>query len=159
MRWKEFLFTGLYTGYSPIAPGTAGTLLAALIYIIEYIIFKTDCGIVNLILVLVLIYPSIRLGDAGEKFFNTKDPCEIVLDEMVGLWISLLFLPFSWKLVLLAFIIFRIIDVIKPYPIRKTENLKGGLGIMLDDYLAGIYTNIIIRLILLITGIFDLKIL
>jgi phosphatidylglycerophosphatase A len=158
MWWKELFFTGLYSGYSPVAPGTAGTILAALIYILEFIIFKTDCLIINFIIIIIIFYPSIKLGSAGEKFFNRKDPSEVVLDEMVGLWISVLFIPFSLKIVLLAFIIFRIIDIFKPYPIRKAENLRGGLGIMLDDCIAGIYTNIIIRLIIIVTCFFGVQI-
>jgi phosphatidylglycerophosphatase A len=158
MWWKELFFTGFFSGYSPIAPGTAGTLIAVLIYILEYIIFKTNCIITNLIIVLIMLYPSIKLGDAGEKFFNRKDPSEVVIDEMIGLWVSVLFIPFSLEIALLAFIIFRIIDIFKPYPIRKLEKLKGGLGIVLDDFMAGIFTNIIIRLIITLTGFFSIQI-
>jgi phosphatidylglycerophosphatase A len=158
MWWKELFFTGFFSGYSPIAPGTAGTLLAVLIYILEYIIFKTDCIITNLIIVLIMLYPSIKLGDAGEQFFNRKDPSQVVIDEMIGLWVSVLFIPFSLQIALLAFIIFRIIDIFKPYPIRKLEKLKGGLGIVLDDFMAGVFTNIIIRLIIIFTGFFSIQI-
>jgi phosphatidylglycerophosphatase A len=129
-----------------------------LIYILEYIIFKTNCIITNLIIVLIMLYPSIKLGDAGEKFFNRKDPSEVVIDEMIGLWVSVLFIPFNLQIALLAFIIFRIIDIFKPYPIRKLEKLNGGLGIVLDDFMAGIFTNIIIRLIIILTGFFSLQI-
>jgi phosphatidylglycerophosphatase A len=158
MWWKEFFLTGLYSGYFPVAPGTAGSLLAALIYILEYIIFNTNYSVVNLIVVLILIYPSIKLGNEGEKFFSKKDPSEIVLDEMLGLWISVLFIPFSLQIVLLAFIIFRIFDIFKPYPIRKSEKIKGGLGIMLDDIIAGIFTNILLWLLIIITGFFGFRI-
>jgi phosphatidylglycerophosphatase A len=158
MWWKEFFFTGLYSGYSPIAPGTTGSLLAALIYILEYIIFKSDCLVVNLLVILILIYPSIKLGNDGEKFFNKKDPSQVVLDEMLGLWISVLFIQFSLQIILLAFIIFRIFDIFKPYPIRKSEKLKGGLGIMLDDIIAGVFTNILLQLLIIITGFFGLRI-
>ena len=159
MRWKEFFATGFYSGYFPTAPGTAGTLLAALIYIFEYIIFKSNIIISNLIIVIILILPSIRLGDAAEKIFGKKDPSHVVLDEMLGYWVSVLFIPFSWHIVLLAFIMFRIMDIFKPYPIRKFEKLNGGLGIMLDDIIAGIYANASIRLIIYITAIFNIKIL
>jgi phosphatidylglycerophosphatase A len=158
MWWKELFFTGFFSGYSPIAPGTAGTLLAVLIYILEYIFFKTGCIITNFIFVLIMLYPSFKLGDAGEKFFNKKDPSEVVIDEMIGLWVSVLFIPFSLQIALLAFIIFRIIDIFKPYPIRKLEKLKGGFGIVLDDFMAGVFTNIIIRLIIIFTGFFGVQI-
>lgn len=151
MRWKELFFTGFYTGYSPVAPGTVGTILALFIYIIEYIAFGSISWIINLIVVLILIYPSIKLGDEGEKFFSEKDPSQVVLDEMMGYWISLMFYPFNIKIVIAAFIIFRFFDIVKPYPVRKLENMRGGLGIMLDDYISGVYTNIILFLILIIS--------
>ncbi|MFH0974726.1 MAG: phosphatidylglycerophosphatase A [Spirochaetota bacterium] len=154
MWWKELFFTGLYSGYSRFAPGTAGTILAALIYIFEHIVFGYLDQTVNLIVVLVLMYPSIKACDAGEKFFNTKDPSEIVLDEMMGYWVSVLFFPFNIKIVILAFIIFRILDIFKPYPINKMEKLKGGLGIMMDDVISGVYANLIIRIIILFAGMF-----
>ncbi len=141
MKFKVLLFTAFYSGYSPIAPGTAGTLVGMLIYFIEYLIFGAASLNVHLVLVLVMIYPSIKLGDAGEKYFGEKDPSPVVLDEVMGYWISVLFHPFNWKIAIIAFFVFRIFDIIKPYPARTLENLKGGLGIMLDDYVAGLYTN------------------
>jgi len=78
MKIKEFFFTAFYSGYSPIAPGTAGTLVAMALYILENLIFsKSDpavLNIINLIFVILIIYPAIKLGDAAEKFYKTKDP-------------------------------------------------------------------------------------
>jgi len=142
MYWKKLLFTALYTGYSPVAPGTAGTILALAIYILEYVIFGNISWVINFVIVVVMLYPSIKLGDAGEAYFNEKDPSGVVLDEVMGYWISVLFYPFSWKIVFLAFIIFRFLDIVKPYPAQRLQKVKGGLGIMLDDYIAGIYTNL-----------------
>lgn len=153
MWWKEIFFTGFYTGYCSIAPGTVATILATIIYIIEFIIFGTGNFFVNAIVVLIMIYPSIKFGDAGEVFFNRKDPSEVVLDEMMGFWISVLFFPFNWKIVILAFILFRINDILKPFPIRKLENFKGGLGIMMDDFISGIYANLMIRIINIIASL------
>ena len=144
MRWKEFLFTAFYAGYFPVAPGTAGTLVAMAIYFSEYAVFGRYSWIVNLCITALLIFPAIRLGDAGEEYFGRKDPQEVVLDEVMGYWISVLFWPFSWKIAVAAFFLFRILDMIKPPPIRSFEEKKGGFGIMIDDYLAGVYTNIII---------------
>ena len=150
MWWREFLFTFFYAGYIPIAPGTAGTLAAMGIYILEYQIFGSKSWIANLIIVIVFIYPAIRLGDAGEELFGKKDPPEVVLDEAMGYWISVLFYPFNLKIALLAFFIFRIMDILKPYPANRSQKLPGGLGIMLDDYIAGIYTNVIVLVTVLI---------
>lgn len=154
MKVKEFLFTGFYSGYSPVAPGTAGTFVAMVLYILENIFLGEILGdsivYVNLIIVLLLIYPSIKLGDAAEVFFNKKDPQQVVLDEMMGYWIGILFIPFSFTGAIAAFVLFRIFDIVKPYPARNLESLKGGLGIMIDDYIAGVYTCICMHLLILL---------
>ncbi|HPA71242.1 MAG TPA: phosphatidylglycerophosphatase A [Spirochaetota bacterium] len=144
MWWKELLFTAFYAGYFPVGPGTAGTLVALAIYLLEYLAFGQYSWVVNLVMVALLVYPAIKLGDAGEEYFGVKDPQQVVLDEVLGYWISVLFWPFDWKIALAAFFIFRIVDMIKPPPIRSLQEKRGGLGIMIDDYLAGVYTNVII---------------
>ena len=144
MWWKELLFTAFYAGYFPVGPGTAGTLVALAIYLLEYQAFGQYSWVVNLVMVALLVYPAIKLGDAGEEYFGVKDPQQVVLDEVLGYWISVLFWPFDWKIALAAFFIFRIVDMIKPPPIRSLQEKRGGLGIMIDDYLAGVYTNVII---------------
>lgn len=151
MWWREFFFTAFYSGYFPVAPGTVGTMIAMGIYILEYILFGSYSWVVNLLFVVVLIYPSIRLGDAGEEFFGEKDPPEVVLDEVMGYWISVLFYPFDWRIALMAFFIFRAMDILKPYPTRKLQKLRGGLGVMIDDYVAGIYTNILLLIIVIVS--------
>ena len=77
-----------------------------------------------------------------------KDPSEVVIDEVAGMWISLLFLPREVILFLSAFLLFRILDILKPWIIDKVQELKGGLGIMMDDILAGIFTRVIIGSVL-----------
>ncbi len=156
MWWKELLFTGLYSGYCPIAPGTAGTIIAFLLYVLEYCFFGEVSWIINLLIVLSLIYPSIKLCDTGEKFFKKKDPSEIVLDEIFGYWISVLFYPFNWKIAILAFFLFRAFDILKPYPVNKFDRLPGGFGIMMDDVMAGIYSNISILSIILLNNHYKL---
>ena len=105
-----------------------------------------------------MIFPSIKLADAGEKYFGNKDPQQVVLDEIMGYWISVLLFPFNWKVAIYALLLFRIMDIIKPYPIKKVENLKSGLGIMMDDYISGIYANLSLRIIIFLTGFFGIKI-
>ena len=152
MKFKEFLFTGFYSGYCPVAPGTAGTFVAMLLYILQNILLGDMLGgsivYLNILIVLVLISPSIKLGDAAEVFFKTKDPQQVVLDEMMGYWIGILFIPFSLTGAVMAFILFRIFDIVKPFPARNLESLKGGLGIMIDDYIAGIYTCICMNILI-----------
>ena len=149
MNWKEFFATGLYTGYFPKASGTVGALLAALIYITIHQVFGSYGVIANGVLVALLVYPAIRLGDYAERYFNTKDPQEVVLDEMLGLWVTMLFHSFSMIVVVLGFFLFRLFDIIKPFPIRRFEHLHGGLGIMLDDIIAGIYANITVTVLVI----------
>jgi phosphatidylglycerophosphatase A len=86
-----------------------------------------------------------------EKDLGT-DPPQVVVDEMVGYWIAMLALDRSWALVVIGFFIFRIFDILKPFPVRRAERLPSGWGIMADDALAGIYTNLVLRLILLVRG-------
>jgi phosphatidylglycerophosphatase A len=105
-----------------------------------------------------MLYPSIKLGDSGEVFFKKNDPSEVVLDEMMGYWISVLFYPFSWKIAILAFFLFRIADIIKPYPANRLQKSKGGFGIMMDDFIAGIYVNITILCVLIIFRFTGMKI-
>jgi len=150
MLWKKLIFTGLYTGYSPVAPGTAGTVLALLIYVLEYYAFGEISWVVNLAIVVLFLYPSIRICDSSIDFYKKDDPQEVVIDEIFGYWVSVLFYPFSWKIALLGFIFFRIFDIFKPYPVKNAENLHGGTGIMMDDILAGIYSNLSILCLILI---------
>ena len=157
MWWKKILFTALYIGYSPLAPGTMGTILAVLIYIIEYLLIGDCSWIINLFIVIIMLYPSIKLGDAGVAYFNNSDPQEIVLDEVMGFWISILFFPFNWKIIALAFVVFRIMDIIKPYPAYKLQRLKNGMGVMIDDYIAGIYSNITILIAIIIANYFNIS--
>ena len=112
----------------------------------------------NLVVVLVMLYPSIKLEDEGEAYFGKKDPSEVVLDEMMGYWISVLFYPFSWMIAVYAFILFRFMDIVKPYPINKLQNLRGGLGIMADDFIAGIYSNLTVLITVIIAHIYGISI-
>jgi phosphatidylglycerophosphatase A len=147
-RLKVFLATGFYSGYFPVAPGTAGTLVGLFIYILIHLFLPELAVKIIIVLVLVSIYPSIRIGDFAEKYFNRKDPPQVVLDEIAGIWISLMFHQFSWASVAAAFVIFRIMDILKPFPANGLQKLKGGTGIMIDDYIAGVYTNICLTALL-----------
>jgi phosphatidylglycerophosphatase A len=144
MWWRELCFTALYSGYVPLAPGTAGTVIGMAVYLVEVALLGQWAWAANLAVVVLGIYPAIRLCDEAEHFFSRKDPQEVVLDEVFGYWISVLFMPFSWKAAIAAFFLFRVIDMAKPYPVNKLQNLHGGLGIMIDDCISGVYANLII---------------
>lgn len=157
MKIKEFFLTGFYSGCSPVAPGTMGTLVAMALYTLENILFGDCCQsllyFVNLLFVLIIIYPAIKLGDEAEKFYNTKDPQQVVLDEMLGYWIGVLFIPFSISNALLAFFLFRGFDIIKPFPAGRLESLSGGLGIMVDDIIAGLYTLAVMHILVYLMSV------
>jgi len=156
MNWKEFLFTGLYTGYFPKGSGTVGALLALLFYIILHQVCGTYGAIANVVLVILVTYPAIKLGDDAEIYFAQKDPQEVVLDEMLGFWVTMLFHPFSLIGTAMGFIFFRLFDIIKPFPIRRLEHFRGGLGIMIDDIIAGVYANITITIIMAIMKVYGI---
>ncbi len=156
MNWKEFLFTGLYTGYFPKGSGTIGALLALFLYVILHKLCGPYGTVANIVLVGVITYPAIKLGDDAEIYFAQKDPQEVVLDEMLGFWITMLFHPFSLVAVILGFLFFRLFDIIKPFPIRRLEHLRGGLGIMIDDIIAGVYANLTIAIIMAIMKVYGI---
>lgn len=150
--WKIFA-TGFGAGYSPIAPGTMGALVGMLI-ILPKMLWGFACfhpvsfvDIDLLVLIVVFFAIGVLATNALEKEWG-HDPQKIVIDEIVGYWIALLVVPFSWNTLILAFILFRIFDIWKPLGIRKMEKLKGGWGVMMDDVLAGVYANIVLQVLL-----------
>ncbi|MBN1531703.1 MAG: phosphatidylglycerophosphatase A [Spirochaetes bacterium] len=158
MKIRKALFTALYTGYSPVAPGTVGTLLAVLIYVGEYLLFGERCRVVNAAVVAVSLYPAVLLCGAGEKHFGVKDPSQVVLDEVLGYWVSVLFHPFSWHMAVGAFFVFRFMDIVKPYPAGSLQKIRGGAGILIDDLVAGVYTNIIMTAVMFLIGMYRLPV-
>jgi phosphatidylglycerophosphatase A len=140
---EKLLGSGFYTGYFPFITGTFGSIAALLIYWIPG--FEKPYIILPAIL-LFFIY-GVYVGGRFEKIYG-KDPSECTIDEVVGMWLSLLFLPKGIIISLISFIIWRILDILKPFPARKLEEINGGLGIMIDDVVCGIYTLIIVRIII-----------
>jgi phosphatidylglycerophosphatase A len=137
------LSTFFYIGYLPVIPGTFGSMAGVLLF---YLIKDSLPGYV-LFTLLLLILGFLVAGEA-ERILNKKDSRCIVIDEVCGMLLSLIFLPYDIKLVIIAFILFRILDSLKPYPAAKFQNLRGSPGVMLDDIIAGVYTNIILQVVL-----------
>ena len=133
-------------GYAPLAPGTAGSLVGLLLFWpLSRLPFAGQVGVtVALFLLgtLAAAHLASRLG--------IKDPGIVVVDEVVGQWISLLLLPLTPVTVAAGFLLFRVLDVVKPWPARDLERLRGGFGIMADDVMAGIYANLLVRVGLLV---------
>ena len=108
----------------------------------------------SVICILVFIFFAIGIASAAEKIIQQRDPGQIVIDEIAGLMVTFAGLPFNLKTVLAGFIIFRVFDILKPFPIRMLERrIGGGSGIVLDDVLAGVYGNLIVRLGIYITAL------
>jgi len=146
--FENLLGSGFYTGYIPFASGSFGSLAALLIYYIP----GFEKTFILIPVIIIFIFYGIYVGTKFEKLYG-KDPAQCTIDEVVGMWITLLFLPKKIVFSLIAFLIWRIFDIIKPYPARQLEGLNGGLGIMIDDIVAGIYSLIAVHLI--ITFIFS----
>ena len=145
-RAKELLSTWFFLGYSPLAPGTAGTLGAmALAFLLLLLPGSLPYGAFAVALVLLFLAVGIPLGRWAEGRFGKKDPGPFVLDEVMGYFVPLCYyFPFrpAPDELFAAFFLFRIFDVVKPPPARRLEELEGGWGIMLDDLIAGLYSLI-----------------
>jgi phosphatidylglycerophosphatase A len=138
-----FLASGFGSGYSPVIPGTAGTLVA----IPVFFILSAIPSPVYEITVLAFFFLSVWISDRAQKYWRVKDDRRIVIDEIMGFLITMLWLPRGLISVILGFFLFRFFDIVKPPPIRRLERIKGGYGIVLDDVLAGVYANIVLHLL------------
>lgn len=138
----KFSASVFYLGYIPFAPGTFGTLAAT-----AYIwFFKPEEGLMIGILAFGFAFGAVS-SHYAEKAFGEKDSRHIVIDEFIGYLFSVAFLPLTSGYLIAAFFLFRFFDILKPPPIRNLEKaLTGGLGVMLDDVVAGIFTNVILQL-------------
>jgi phosphatidylglycerophosphatase A len=141
-RLAVFLATFGYCGYFPFAPGTVGSAAGLLVYLL---VWWTQSSIVEAGLIVVLFSAGIWAATASERYFGGIDPGPIVLDEVVGMLITLAFIPVGLPAALTGFVLFRIFDVIKPYPAGRLESLHGGLGVMADDAMAAVYANLALR--------------
>ncbi len=134
-----------YVGYLPVAPGTLGSLAA----LVPYYFISHNAIIMAAVILIVVVLGFITAGKA-EKIFGEKDPDEIVIDEFAGMLISLYRIPPVMGYVVTGFLLFRFFDIVKPKPISSLEKLNGSLGIMSDDIIAGVYTNIALQVVYLI---------
>ena len=139
-----FLATGCYVGYSPLVPGTTGTLAAIPIYFF----LSRLSPLYYMAILLGFIYIAIWASDEAEVLLQSRDCRHIVIDEMVGFILAMFMVPPTLRSILLGFFLFRALDIIKPFPIRiLEERVRGGYGVVLDDIAAGIYTNLIIHVL------------
>jgi phosphatidylglycerophosphatase A len=135
----EIIASCFYIGYIPGAPGTYGSLFALLL--VSQFEFLTKNISIVLFIVIGLIFSTLM-----EKQTGKKDDQRIVIDEFVGILITFYYVKPNLSYLIIGFILFRLYDIYKPYPIKKTQKLKSGWGIMLDDILAGVYARIVLHI-------------
>lgn len=129
-----------YLGFLPIASGTAGALPGAAISIL--LIYLNFSPFLYAIITLLMVISAIPVCTRAEKIFGVKDSPHIVLDEMVSMPITMFLVPLKWQLIIAAFILNRLADIVKVPPAYQSQKLNGGLGIVMDDVVAGIYSNL-----------------
>jgi len=127
-------------GYAPFAPGTFGSAAG----LILWWMLPGSAGVQAAVIVAIFIVGSWS-GTIAERHFGTSDPSAVVIDEVMGMLITLFLNPVGWLGALGAFLLFRLFDVVKPYPANRLERLPGGVGIMADDAMAALYANLVLR--------------
>ena len=144
-----FLATGFYVGRIPLAPGTFGSLMGLpLCFLLAGI--RVPAALVAVLLIIVL---ATWIAGAAERILGRRDPGCIVIDEIAGMAVTMLGLPFNPTTAVMGFVMFRILDILKPFPIRILDKrLPGGAGIVADDVVAGVFANIFLRIFLFILG-------
>lgn len=146
----KLIATGIGTGYCPIIPGTIGSLLGVVIFFLLLKLKLPPAGWT--LLLIILFFTGVAAAGRAEKLFSKKDCREIVIDEIAACILFLLFIPHTKWYIISAFIIFRVLDVAKPFPINDSQRLPGGWGIMVDDLIAGIYTALIVNSFIFMKG-------
>ena len=139
-----FLATGFGSGLAPFAPGTAGTLVGVLICLL----CMPMPSILRLLFVLTLLALSFYVAGQAEKIYQKKDDQRIVIDEIIGIQITMLPVAINVLNLFAAFVLFRIFDILKPFPVRNLQKLPGGWGVVADDVGAGIYAGAIMWLLM-----------
>ncbi len=134
------LATSLGVGYIPFAPGTFGSLVGLGLWAL----LPSD-PMIQLATIVVLFVAGSWSAGVAERHFNGTDPGPVVLDEVMGMLITLWLVPVGWIGAIVGFLCFRLLDVLKPYPANRLEELHGGVGIMADDGMAAVYANLLLR--------------
>ena len=141
-----FLATGLFSGYSPFAPGTAGSLVGVLMFCLAH-----DSPF-YLPITMAVFLAGVPVAGRAEALFGQKDDKRIVIDEVAGQLIALYASPFALAPVACGFLLFRLFDIWKVWPIRRLEEMPGGMGVMMDDVAAGIFALVFCRIIIYSLG-------
>lgn len=138
----KFITSFFYLGHSPFMPGTMGSLGGLAVYFLV----RSNEVLYGFIIIFLFFLGVLFAGEA-EKIYRRKDAGMIVIDEACGMLLALYFVPSSMFSVILGFLLFRLLDILKPPPAKSVERLAGSMGIMFDDVIAAIYTNLILQII------------
>jgi phosphatidylglycerophosphatase A len=145
-RLAVFVCTFGYIGYFPVAPGTVGSVAGLVLYALLRWLHAPPAG--DGVLIALLLAVGVWSGTHAERYFGSTDPGPGVIDEVVGMLITLFMLPVTWGIAIAGFFVFRVLDVIKPYPARRFESFHGGMGMMADDVMSALYANLAVRILL-----------
>jgi len=144
MRLGLFIATCGYLGYVPVAPGTFGSAAGLVVFAA---VRWSGSPALELAVIILLFAVGVWSANAAERHFGGVDPAPVILDEVVGMLITLAFLPVHITGAVVGFLLFRLFDVVKPWPANRLEAVHGGLGVMADDAMAGVYGNVAMRLL------------
>ena len=142
-----FLATCGYVGHVPVAPGTAGSLVGVAVF---YLLRTWGGSSAEAVAIVGIFAIGVWASGVAERHWQRTDPGPVVIDEVVGTLITLLWLPLTGLGVFVGFVVFRVLDVVKPWPAAQFESLHGGLGVMADDAMAGVYGHLLMRLLILL---------
>ncbi len=134
--------TAGYCGYVPVAPGTAGSVAGLLVFVL---VRMAGGGWIEAAAIVVSFAAGTWAAGVAEHHFGRPDPGPVVVDEVMGMLVTLAFLPVSVTGALAGFLVFRVADIVKPWPARRFEQLPGGLGVMADDAMAAVYAHLVVR--------------
>jgi phosphatidylglycerophosphatase A len=143
-RLAVLLSTVGYIGYFPVAPGTVGSAAGLVVYAL---VIAAGRGWVEVAAILAVFAVGVWAATIAERYFGGIDPGPVVIDEVLGMLITLAFVPVGVKGAVVGFVVFRVFDVVKPFPAGRLERLHGGFGVMADDAAAAVYGNIVMHVI------------
>lgn len=141
-RFAVFVCSFGYIGFFPFAPGTVGSVAGVAVYLAARYL---TVPYLDLLLIVAFLAAGVVLTRPCEEDLRCVDPGPIVIDEVMGMLITLFMIPVGWGGILLGFLLFRALDVTKPFPARQLERLHGGFGVMADDAMAAVYANLLLR--------------
>jgi phosphatidylglycerophosphatase A len=137
-----------YIGFAPVAPGTVGSAAGVALF---YLVRASGVPVAELVLIAALFAAGVWASSMAERVLGRTDPGPVVIDEVVGMLITLAWIPVTPLGALTGFLIFRVLDVVKPWPSRQFEAMHGGLGVMADDAMAAVYGQLLMRGLVLLT--------